>query len=108
LDDINFQSTMCGRCRHDLRVPVTLAEARQWLERGGHVDVLCEAIPWPAEPDATNAFDKASFSNEGFLIVSPPREQLLAALPRRNLLTTRTRIDGRGHSFPIVVRRWKH
>lgn len=56
MDDINFQCTMCGKCCHDLRVPVMLAEARQWLERGGHVDVLCEAIPWSAEPDATNAF----------------------------------------------------
>ncbi|BCF99163.1 Fe-S oxidoreductase [Paraburkholderia sp. PGU19] len=56
MDDINFQCVMCGKCCHDLRVPVTLAEARQWLERGGHVDVLCEAIPWPVEPDVTNAF----------------------------------------------------
>ncbi|RKP44916.1 YkgJ family cysteine cluster protein [Trinickia fusca] len=47
---------MCGRCCHDLLLPVTLAEARKWLGRGGQVDVLCEATPWPVEPDSTNAF----------------------------------------------------
>jgi Fe-S-cluster containining protein len=55
-DGLNFQCTMCGRCCHDLRLPVTLSEARKWLERGGQVDVLCEATPWPVEPDSTNAF----------------------------------------------------
>lgn len=56
MNDINFECVMCGGCCRDLRLPVTLSEARKWLERGGQVDVLCEATPWPVEPDSTNAF----------------------------------------------------
>lgn len=55
-DTTVFHCTMCGKCCHDLRLPVTLAEAQKWLERGGQVDVLCDAIPWPVEPDPANAF----------------------------------------------------
>lgn len=55
-DTIAFHCTMCGKCCHDLRLPVTLAEAQKWLERGGQVDVLCDATPWPVEPDPANAF----------------------------------------------------
>ena len=56
MNDINFECVMCGGCCRDLRLPVTLSEARKWLERGGQVDVLCEATPWPVEPDSTSAF----------------------------------------------------
>jgi Fe-S-cluster containining protein len=52
--DIDFNCTMCGKCCHNLRLPLTVGEARAWLERGDDVDVLCEAIPWPVEPDANN------------------------------------------------------
>jgi Fe-S-cluster containining protein len=54
VDDIHFACTTCGRCCHDLRLPLTIAEARAWLTRGGQVELLCEAIPWPTEPDADN------------------------------------------------------
>ncbi|WP_186063754.1 YkgJ family cysteine cluster protein [Burkholderia gladioli] len=56
MSDIAFQCTSCGNCCHDLRLPVTPAEALGWLERGGRVDVLCEAVPWPTEPEPGNAF----------------------------------------------------
>ncbi|WP_290439245.1 YkgJ family cysteine cluster protein [Burkholderia plantarii] len=56
VSDISFQCTECGNCCKDLRLPVTPAEARTWLERGGRVDVLCEALPWPAEPEPDNVF----------------------------------------------------
>ncbi|QBR01229.1 YkgJ family cysteine cluster protein [Paraburkholderia pallida] len=56
MDRTQFDCTRCGKCCHDLRLPVSIAEARKWLERGGDVDILCEAIPWPVEPDASNAF----------------------------------------------------
>lgn len=45
---------MCGKCCHNLRLPLDTEEALQWLRSGGKVQVLCEAIPWPAEPDAAN------------------------------------------------------
>ncbi|WP_175763832.1 YkgJ family cysteine cluster protein [Burkholderia ambifaria] len=54
--DIDFSCTGCGRCCHDLRIPLTLAEAVAWLRRGGHVELLCDAMPWPVEPAADDAF----------------------------------------------------
>ncbi|PTR34341.1 putative zinc- or iron-chelating protein [Luteibacter sp. OK325] len=43
---------MCGRCCHGLRLPLGLAEARNWLGEGGDVELFCEAIPWPQEMPA--------------------------------------------------------
>lgn len=50
----HFSCTMCGKCCHDLRLPLDTDEALQWLRGGGKVQVLCEAIPWPQEPDEAN------------------------------------------------------
>lgn len=48
---LNFEcAPQCGGCCHDLRLPLTIAEAVGWLERGGQVELLCEAIPWESEP----------------------------------------------------------
>jgi Fe-S-cluster containining protein len=52
--DINFECTMCGKCCHDLKLPLSVDEALVWLERGGDVQFLCEAVPWPDEPPADN------------------------------------------------------
>lgn len=52
--DINFSCTSCGRCCHDLRLPLTRGEAIDWLVRGGTVEILCEATPWLAEPDPSD------------------------------------------------------
>jgi Fe-S-cluster containining protein len=51
---IHFSCTMCGRCCHGLRLPVSVDEAMAWLEDGGRVELFCEAIPWPEEPSADN------------------------------------------------------
>jgi Fe-S-cluster containining protein len=48
--DLNFACTMCGNCCHNLRLPLAVNEAVRWLERGGDVQIMCEAIPWPVEP----------------------------------------------------------
>jgi Fe-S-cluster containining protein len=48
--DISFACTMCGDCCHNLRLPLSVHEAIRWLERGGDVQVFCEAMPWPVEP----------------------------------------------------------
>lgn len=53
--DFNFGCTSCGKCCHDLRLPLTPREAIAWLMRGnGVIELLCEAIPWPEEPDPSN------------------------------------------------------
>jgi len=52
--DIDFKCTMCGKCCHDLRLPLTASEAVAWLEAGNDVEILCEALPWPEEPPADN------------------------------------------------------
>ncbi|MGH8781050.1 YkgJ family cysteine cluster protein [Paraburkholderia sp.] len=52
--DIDFECTMCGKCCHDLRLPLTVTEALTWLERGNDVQIICEALPWPEEPPADN------------------------------------------------------
>ncbi|CAG9228677.1 conserved hypothetical protein [Paraburkholderia sabiae] len=49
---LHFSCTMCGRCCRDLRVPLGLSEALDWLRGGGEVQLLCEAIPWLVEPAA--------------------------------------------------------
>jgi Fe-S-cluster containining protein len=48
---IRFECMACGRCCHGLRLPLSLSEAVQWLERGGRVDILCDASPLDALPD---------------------------------------------------------
>jgi Fe-S-cluster containining protein len=48
--NIHFECTMCGKCCHNLKLPLSIKEAIVWLDTGGDVQVLCEAIPWPEEP----------------------------------------------------------
>lgn len=52
--DLNFGCTQCGNCCHDLKLPLSVEEAKTWLARGDEVQILCEAIPWPSEPPADN------------------------------------------------------
>jgi Fe-S-cluster containining protein len=51
---IRFSCTQCGKCCHDLRLPLAIDEAIEWLHDGGNVQVFCEAIPWPEEPPPDN------------------------------------------------------
>lgn len=50
--DVHFDCTRCGNCCHNLKLPLTVLEAVDWLEGGRPVQLICEAIPWPAEPPA--------------------------------------------------------
>ncbi|HEY3599931.1 MAG TPA: YkgJ family cysteine cluster protein [Paraburkholderia sp.] len=52
---IHFSCTMCGKCCHNLRLPLGVEEALNWLKRGGDVQLFCDAIPWPVEPPAGDA-----------------------------------------------------
>jgi Fe-S-cluster containining protein len=47
--DINFGCTQCGKCCRDIKIPLTVAEAMNWLKRGHPVQLLCEASPWPRD-----------------------------------------------------------
>lgn len=51
---IHFACTLCGRCCHDLRLPLAIDEALDWTERGGDVQLFCDAIVWPQEPPPTD------------------------------------------------------
>lgn len=42
---LRFACTGCGRCCHNLRLPLSLREAVSWLERGGEVELLADAAP---------------------------------------------------------------
>lgn len=54
--DVDFTCTECAKCCHDLRLPLTVEEAIAWLSRGASVEILCEAVPWLAEPPPENAW----------------------------------------------------
>ena len=48
--EIRFRCTQCGKCCHDLRLSLSIAEAIDWLADGNTVQVICEAVPWAEEP----------------------------------------------------------
>jgi Fe-S-cluster containining protein len=50
--NIDFECTQCGKCCHNLKVPLTVSEAIDWLTDGNNVQVICEAVPWAIEPAA--------------------------------------------------------
>lgn len=50
--EITFDCTQCGRCCHDLRLTLSVAEARVWAGRGHRVDLLVEGWPWPETDSA--------------------------------------------------------
>lgn len=70
---LRFGCTVCGRCCHDLRLPLSVREAILWLERGGDVELLCDAAPAlphpPGSPEAWRA-ERAVPASSGDLPVS--------------------------------------
>jgi Fe-S-cluster containining protein len=64
--DIHFNCTQCGKCCRDSKIPLTVAEAMNWLDRGHAVQLICEASPWPqalADDDPRAAhFKRRSFA----------------------------------------------
>lgn len=54
--DIDFHCTKCGNCCKDLRLPLSIAEALDWLHDDNPVQVLCEAIPWPEDIPSSNPY----------------------------------------------------
>jgi Fe-S-cluster containining protein len=83
---IHFSCTQCGKCCHDLRLPLSLAEAALWLRRGGDIELFCEAIPWPVEPPDTDALAMHK-RRHSFQAMS-------GALPIRVIITVVAAFDG--------------
>lgn len=53
--NVHFDCTKCGKCCHDLKLPLSVDEAIAWTERGHPVHLLAEALPWLGEPSADDA-----------------------------------------------------
>lgn len=47
--DVRFECTQCGNCCRHLKLPLTAAEAVDWLKEGHQVQLICDASPWPEE-----------------------------------------------------------
>lgn len=88
---LNFECTQCGRCCRDLKLPLTVPEAVAWLEDGHAVGR--QEIQQSRDSDALNIdikrrlcaalhIDCAALVGEGFVVYSPERQMLLAALVR--------------------------
>jgi Fe-S-cluster containining protein len=67
--DIHFKCTQCGNCCRDSKVPLTVAEAIAWLDRGHQVQLICEASPWP-EGLADADWRAAQFKRRSFAALS--------------------------------------
>jgi Fe-S-cluster containining protein len=48
--DIHFDCTQCGRCCHDLKLPLSVEEAIRWAGKGHQVQILVDASPAFEEP----------------------------------------------------------
>jgi Fe-S-cluster containining protein len=66
--EIHFGCTQCGKCCRDTKVPLTVAEATKWLNRGDEVQLLCEASPWPEALDGDPR--AAHFKRRSFAVMS--------------------------------------
>jgi Fe-S-cluster containining protein len=47
--DLRFACTQCGACCRNTKILLTVAEAVEWLNDGGQVQVMCEASRAPAD-----------------------------------------------------------
>jgi Fe-S-cluster containining protein len=66
--EVHFGCTQCGKCCRDTKVPLTVAEAMKWLNRGDEVQLLCEASPWPKALDGDPR--AAHFKRRSFAVMS--------------------------------------
>jgi Fe-S-cluster containining protein len=66
--EVHFSCTQCGKCCRDTKVPLSVAEAMKWLNRGDEVQLLCEASPWPEALDGDPR--AAHFKRRSFAVMS--------------------------------------
>lgn len=62
-----FSCTQCGKCCHNLHIPLTTLEAKDWLNKGNKLKILTEAVPWVNEVATTDSvlLRKSSMTFEG-------------------------------------------
>ena len=52
--DVDFECTQCGKCCHNLKLPLTVKEAITWLSNGHDVQIICEALTWESDLPTTD------------------------------------------------------
>jgi Fe-S-cluster containining protein len=61
--DIHFKCVQCAACCHRTKIPVTVAEAIDWLRDEHQVQVICEASPWiPQDEEKADHLMRRSFA----------------------------------------------
>jgi Fe-S-cluster containining protein len=61
--NLHFNCTQCAKCCRHTKVPLTVAEAIDWLDDGHDVQVICEATPWmPADAARADYLVARSFA----------------------------------------------
>lgn len=84
--DVHFSCIQCGRCCHDTKIPLSLAEAADWLSDGNQVQIVCEAWSW--REDRPNADPKSAYlKRRSFAAMS-------GSMPARVVATLVASIDG--------------
>lgn len=67
---LHFGCTACGRCCNSLRLRLSIDEAVRWIDRGGTVELWCDALPAAADfaaPDAAQYRARAFAARSGTL-----------------------------------------
>jgi Fe-S-cluster containining protein len=82
--DIHFACTQCGKCCRNTKIPLTVAEAIKWLNRGDEVQVLCEASPWPEALDGEPR--AAHFKRRSFAVMSGSMPTRVAVMLAANVV----------------------
>jgi Fe-S-cluster containining protein len=103
MSDVTFGCTMCGRCCHNHNLPLTLDEAIAWLEDGGKVAVLAEAVGWPGEPPPDNA--RAARRRRRSFAVPCGNSQIRVTIVLVAVVSGRCRNLGADHKCRIYERR---
>lgn len=52
--EVRFDCTQCGKCCHDLKLPLSVSEAIRWARQGHQVQFLCDALPDLGEPETAD------------------------------------------------------
>jgi Fe-S-cluster containining protein len=65
LSNLNFSCTICGKCCHNTKIPLSVAESIEWLSAGLRVQIICEAASW-FEPARADDPKRARFERRSF------------------------------------------